>query len=215
MDREQRRAQILTIAAEVFAEKGYHDAKIEDIVARAKVARGTFYLYFEDKRAIFEELVNDFVRQLAATIEPIETIIPDADPLRVMRELRGNLLRLVEHFIAEPAMAKVLLSAAVGLDADFDQRLLTFYDQIADLLERSLSQGEDALLVRPGNRRIRSFCLTGIIKELLYQLILRRAVSAPEELVDTMLDLVTDGLFTDPARAAVRASSAPRATRSP
>ena len=77
MDREQRRAQILTIAAEVFAEKGYHDAKIDDIVARAKVARGTFYLYFEDKRGIFEELVNAFVRQLAETIEPIETV-PEA-----------------------------------------------------------------------------------------------------------------------------------------
>ena len=62
MDREQRRAQILAIAATVFAEKGYHDAKIEDIVARARVARGTFYLYFEDKRAIFEELVSGFVR---------------------------------------------------------------------------------------------------------------------------------------------------------
>ena len=67
--------------------------------------------------------------------------------------------------------------------------------------------------MRPGHRRIRAFCLTGIIKELLYQLILRRAVSEPAELVDAMLDLVTDGLFTDPVREAVRASSAPRATR--
>ena len=212
MDREQRRAQILTIAAEVFAEKGYHDAKIDDIVARARVARGTFYLYFEDKRGIFEELVNAFVRQLAETIEPIETV-PEADPVRVMSELRTNLVRLVQRFVAEPAMAKVLLSAAVGLDAEFDQRLLTFYEEIADLLERSLSQGEDAGLVRSGHRRIWSFCLTGIIKELLYQLILRRAVTEPEELVDAMLDLVADGLFTDPARAGVRASSGRRATR--
>jgi AcrR family transcriptional regulator len=153
MDREQRRAQILGIAAEVFAEKGYHDAKIEDIVARARVARGTFYLYFEDKRAIFEELVSGFVRQLAETIEPIETV-PDSDPTRVMFELRSNLLRLVERFSAEPAMAKVLFSAAVGLDADFDQRLLAFYEEIANLLERSLEQGEQAGLVRPGHRRI-------------------------------------------------------------
>lgn len=205
MDREQRRTQILRIAAEVFAEKGYHDAKIDDIVARAKVARGTFYLYFEDKRGIFEELVGAFVRQLAETIEPIETV-PDADPARVMGELRTNLVRLVERFAAEPAMTKVLFSAAVGLDADFDRRLLAFYDEIADLLERSLEQGEDARLVRPGHRRIRAFCLTGIIKELLYQLVLRRAVTEPEELVDAMLDLVADGLFTDPARAAARAS---------
>ena len=39
MDREQRRAQILGIAKEVFAQKGYHDARIDDIVVRAGVAR--------------------------------------------------------------------------------------------------------------------------------------------------------------------------------
>ena len=35
MDREQRRAQILAVATAVFAEKGYHDARIDDIVVRA------------------------------------------------------------------------------------------------------------------------------------------------------------------------------------
>ncbi len=205
MDRAKRREQILSVAAEVFAEKGYHDARIDDIVARAKVARGTFYLYFEDKRAIFEELVDAFVHSLADGIAPIETV-PEADPARVMREVRTNLLRIVERVLAKPAMARLLFSAALGVDADFDARLLAFYDEIAALLERSLEQGEDALLVRPGHRRIRAFCLTGIVKELLSQLISRRAAVDPAEVVDAMLDLVTDGLFTDPARAAVRAS---------
>ena len=205
MDRAKRREQILSVAAEVFAEKGYHDARIDDIVARAKVARGTFYLYFEDKRAIFEELVDAFVHSLADGIAPIETG-PEADPARVMREVRTNLLRIVERVLAKPAMARLLFSAALGVDADFDRRLLAFYDEIAALLERSLEQGEDALLVRPGHRRIRAFCLTGIVKELLSQLISRRAAVDPAEVVDAMLDLVTDGLFTDLARAAVRAS---------
>ena len=120
MDRAKRREQILSVAAEVFAEKGYHDARIDDIVARAKVARGTFYLYFEDKRAIFEELVDAFVHSLADGIAPIETV-PEADPARVMREVRTNLLRIVERVLAKPAMARLLFSAALGVDADFDR----------------------------------------------------------------------------------------------
>ena len=47
-------------------------------------------------------------------------------------------------------MAKVLFSAAVGLDADFDQRLLAFYEEIAELIERSLEQGEEAFPAHPG-----------------------------------------------------------------
>src|SRR5215472_15244370 len=58
MDKTERRAQILAHARDVFAKRGYHAAKIDDIVSAAGVARGTFYLYFEDKRAIFEEIVD-------------------------------------------------------------------------------------------------------------------------------------------------------------
>ncbi len=198
-ERERRRAQLLRVSAEVFAEKGYHDARIDDVVARAKVARGTFYLYFEDKRAVFEELVTSFVARLS---DDITTVVLDGDHARAMGDLRANLLRVVRRFLAEPLMARILLSAAVGLDKDFDQRLLAFYDEITAILERSLEQAEAAGLVRPGQRRVRSYCLVGIIKELLYQLVLRETDEPPELLVDAMLDLVAEGIFTDVARAA-------------
>lgn len=197
MDREQRRAQILAIATEVFAEKGYHDARIDDIVVRASIARGTFYLYFHDKRAIFEELVARFVARLADSILTIELT---EDPALGRAALRDNLLRVVQHFLADPAMSRILLSAAVGLDVEFDRRLLAFYGEITDLIERSLGDGQSAGWVRPGAMRIRSFCLVGILKELIYQLILRGTEYPPDELVDAVLDLLTEGLFTDAFR---------------
>ena len=58
VDKNERRQQILLHARDVFARRGYHAAKIDEIVGAAGVARGTFYLYFEDKRAIFEEIVD-------------------------------------------------------------------------------------------------------------------------------------------------------------
>lgn len=198
-DREQRRAQILAVATEVFAEKGYHDARIDDIVVRAGIARGTFYLYFNDKRAIFEELVDRFVLTLGNSIEAIELT---EDPALGRAALRSNLLRVVQHFLADPAMSRILLSAAVGLDVEFERRLLAFYGEITDLIERSLGEGRDAGWVRPGAMRVRSFCLVGILKEMIYQLILRRAEYPPDELVDAMLDLLVEGLFTDAFRRA-------------
>ena len=53
VDRVKRREALLRAARDVFVTKGYHDAKVEDICARADVAKGTFYLYFPDKRSIF------------------------------------------------------------------------------------------------------------------------------------------------------------------
>jgi len=203
MDREQRRAQILDVATGVFAEKGYHAAKIDDIVVRAGIARGTFYLYFEDKRTIFEEIVAGFMGRLGAVIRPIELL--EGTHGQHMVELRANLQRVVATFRAEPAMAKILLSAAVGLDDEFDRRLLTFYDDVTELLGRALEQGEAAGLVRPGHRRIRSLCLMGLLKELLYQLVLRKTEIPSDEIVDAMMDMVADGLFTEVSRNELKA----------
>ncbi len=192
MDKEQRREQILGIAAEVFAEKGYHQARIEDVVARAGVARGTFYLYFEDKRAVFTELVDRFTARLSAAIAPIEL---EEEGVRPFPELRANLLRVVGIFQDEPSLAKILLSAAVGVDAEFDRRLLGFYDELTALVERSLEQGAAIGILRVGPTRIWSYCLVGLIKELLHQLLLRETKVTPEALVDAMMDLLALGLF--------------------
>jgi AcrR family transcriptional regulator len=197
MERERRRAQILDVAKAVFAEKGYHDAKIDDIVARARVARGTFYLYFGDKRAIFEEIVNGCVDRVTQTIYAIDMHDPDVPP---MEQLTDNVRKVIRLFTDDPQMAKILFSDAVGLDPDFDRKLLAFYDQIAALIVRALDKGVEYGIVRPGDTRTRSWCLLGIVKEFLYQVAMRHADFDPERTVETVLELVAGGILTDAVR---------------
>jgi AcrR family transcriptional regulator len=54
----QNRADILAAAREVFTELGYDAATVRDIVRRTSLASGTFYNYFEDKEAVFHELLE-------------------------------------------------------------------------------------------------------------------------------------------------------------
>lgn len=61
---EQSRALLLTIAAEEFANKGYHDTKISTIVQRAGLTQPTFYLYFKSKESIYQELIESFKKGL-------------------------------------------------------------------------------------------------------------------------------------------------------
>ncbi|MHC0038871.1 TetR/AcrR family transcriptional regulator [Pseudoneobacillus sp. C159] len=61
---EQSRAQLLAIAAEEFAEKGYYETKISTLVQRAGLTQPTFYLYFTSKEAIFQELIDSFCKGL-------------------------------------------------------------------------------------------------------------------------------------------------------
>jgi AcrR family transcriptional regulator len=58
------RQKLLEAAEQVFADVGYHDASIVKITEVAGVAQGTFYLYFESKKQVFDELVRDLNRRV-------------------------------------------------------------------------------------------------------------------------------------------------------
>src|SRR6476469_5847429 len=67
--RLDRRSQLLTSARSVFSKKGYDDATISEIVGRAGVAQGTFYLYFPGKESLagaFAEMLSERLAELAA-----------------------------------------------------------------------------------------------------------------------------------------------------
>ena len=53
------RGRLLEAAEQIFADVGFHEASIVKITEAAGVAQGTFYLYFESKKQIFDELVRD------------------------------------------------------------------------------------------------------------------------------------------------------------
>ena len=65
-----RRTQraLLDAAAAEFGEKGFHDSSIVSITARAGVALGTFYTYFDSKEALFRALVGDISDQVRASV---------------------------------------------------------------------------------------------------------------------------------------------------
>ena len=61
-------AEILDAALKVFAAKGYAAARMDDIAREAGVAKGTIYLYFENKEAVFKSLVRESIGATVATV---------------------------------------------------------------------------------------------------------------------------------------------------
>lgn len=202
-DRERRRAQILERARDVFARKGYHQAKIDDIVAAAGVARGTFYLYFHDKKSIFEELVNRFFQTIAMGLARIDTH-GDVDA-----QIKGNLGRVLQICLDDPAMTKILLADAVGLDAEFDRRLLAFYADIDLLLEGSLGEGQDLGIVQSGDRRVLARFLIGGLKEVVLQLVRAPVPVDREAVVRDLFAMLQRGVLMT-SRKPTRAKSGAR-----
>jgi AcrR family transcriptional regulator len=85
---ETRRQAILDAALTVFAERGFEAARLDDIAARAGIAKGTLYLYFADKEALFEALIRSAVDPILARLDAIAAA-PDLPVDTVLEALFG------------------------------------------------------------------------------------------------------------------------------
>ena len=187
----ERRLQILAAAREVFAKRGYHQTTIDDIVLSAGVARGTFYLYFEDKRAVFSDLIDRFAVKLTMAIERIVT----DDPTRpVANQVQENIRSIIRTSLSERTMTKILFTGAVGVDPEFDRKIATFYETVVQLLTESLRDGQALGIVADGEPRVLAYLSIGAFKELLYQaVILGLSEESAEVLLQQMYNFLRQG----------------------
>jgi AcrR family transcriptional regulator len=83
---EQRRAQLLTIGAELFARRPYEDVWIDEVADIAEVSRGLLYHYFPSKRAFFLAIVEAEGAKLLQASAPDPTL-PPLDQLKAGLEI--------------------------------------------------------------------------------------------------------------------------------
>jgi AcrR family transcriptional regulator len=166
MEREARREQVLHHAKRIFARKGYHRTNIADIIARARIARGTFYLYFQNKKDLFEELLEQVLGELRVRIQRLRIGPEEPEPVE---QLRNNLRRVLNFLLAERELTDILLNHAIGFDRELDSRIHEFYERIADQIQRSLDLGIQMQLVRDCDTRAVAYCILGGIKEVVGQ----------------------------------------------
>lgn len=190
--KEERRRELLDAARDVFVQKGFQAATIDDIALEASVARGTFYLYFDDKRAVFEALVDRFLVAIGQCVKSIE-LGSDAPP--PVDQLRANIRRVVEQCLAEPTIVKLALFDATGLDPDLDEKLHGFYEGLRTLIDESLQQGQELGMVRPGDRRVMVAVGLGGLKEVLVDAVEGRIAADADALTEEIMRFLAGGLL--------------------
>jgi len=89
-----RRKHIMTVAARVFAEKGYYATTISDLASAAGIAKGTIYWYFNNKRAIMLAILDDISSEITGTFARILTEAPSG--LNALLDCVEPAIRLLE-----------------------------------------------------------------------------------------------------------------------
>lgn len=195
LSKEERKRQLLDAALECFGTQGYHKTQVSDIIKKAEVARGTFYLYFESKREIFKELMLELLQKVTSQIQSL----PYDAVEKIPSQLLGNITRVANLLFEEPLLTRLLFNEAVGLDEEQDTQLRNFYNRILDYIHRGLKQGQGMGFVREGNVQVMALCLLGSLKEIFYQSLLGTEKINKEEVVQELFRTVA-GAVIDPSK---------------
>jgi len=192
LNREQRRTQILERALGVFAEKGYHGASISDVVKAAGVARGTFYLYFDSKEAVFLDLLDDLLSTLRASVGGVD-LSEGAPPMEA--QLHGIVVRILRATESNRALTRIIFREAVGLDASVDAKLREFHDGLGQWLVGALMLGAELGLVRPCDAEVVATCVVGMVRESIHRYVVQRdAPFDADAVAESLVRFAIEGL---------------------
>jgi len=142
--KEARPQEILEAALGVFAEKGFAAARLEEIAARAGVSKGTIYLYFESKEAVFRALIQD---RLASRVGGMADMLPGYTGSSA--ELLADLIRTFGAVMSTSDLV-VLPKMVVAEAGNFPELARVYREEvinrglalIGDIIERGIKRGE-------------------------------------------------------------------------
>ncbi len=148
MKPEERKEQILECTKKLFATKGYYQTQISDIIAEAKIARGTVYQYFANKEDIFVTLLEGFLTKWEESISIHHSEI-DLTTISALDYFNFRLKKTLGFFENDPHLCQILLRMGLGLPGSLSDAIRKFEKRILHLLVNDLTFGINNKNVRP------------------------------------------------------------------
>lgn len=154
-----RPAEILAAALEVFAERGFHSARLEEVAQRAGVSKGALYLYFETKADLFRAVVADAI---APNLERVHAVV-SAD-VHFDQAVRIGLRMLAAKIITDRRITGVV-KLVIAESRNHPELAAIWHETVVEpgiglmsgLIEQAQKRGE----VRAGDPRLFAFGIMG------------------------------------------------------
>lgn len=137
--KDERRQRILDAALEVFFDKGFAAARMDDVAERAGMSKGALYLYFSSKEALFEALIDTVATPI---VEGLEAGVGAAPSAKAAIEM---LISMAPVILEQSPLIK-FLKIMVGDARAFPQIAAAYRERVAErglaLLEGVLRRGQ-------------------------------------------------------------------------
>jgi AcrR family transcriptional regulator len=184
---QQTRARLLEAGATVFARRGFHSARVDDVVAGARSSHGTFYLYFSSKEDLFDQLVDQVATDLDALVTELPRITDTAEGRAA---LRSWLARFADLYQRYGAVIRTWTEAELS-GAPIGRPRQDVLGRLAEAMQGSVQVPKRSKL----DPAIASLALMTMVERLNYYTATNQVSATPDELLDTLEDIITAALF--------------------
>ena len=163
---QETRRQLIAAATELFAERGYEATPIEAVFEAAGVSRGALYHHFEDKRALFEAVLDSVEADLAARVH--QAAMAAADPADPATSLRAGCLAWL-RLLRDPVTRRITLvdaPAVVGWERWREIDECNWFGLLKDGLAAALPHGR----LDAGSLDVLAHMLLAALNELAFMI---------------------------------------------
>jgi AcrR family transcriptional regulator len=192
--KDERRAQLLEAARSVFGSKGYHAATVDDITRAAGVAKGTFYLYFTEKRTIFYELITCFFELITEAGKSVgaDEVQTREDFFRRLEQAGHQLARI---FADNRDLVRLTYRESMGMDEKLESMVRRFYRQMAQVEADNVRLGVKLGLFRDDiHPLLAAYAHIGMVERVLLQWLSDRSFPEIPDLVGQVIELAHRGM---------------------
>lgn len=186
-----KQEKILAAALQIVAEKGPHDASVDEIAERAGVGKGTVYLYFRNKDTLLAALIQNGINTVVTAIR--ERVQKETDP-------RSQLIALISEHVTQlhqhMRYSRILWvqSSHVSLPVELKQELLKAAEGYHQFLGSILERGKEAGCFSISDAKITARAIIGSINNTAFAFTDPAQTIDLNQAINTLTEFILNGV---------------------
>ena len=178
--------RICAAAEQLFFKKGYHGTSINDITYKAKVAPGTFYIYFTDKLSLYKYLLISYSHQIRMNIAK------DVKDCKNRKEVERLGLKSFLVFIKENRHVYNIIWESLYIDKKL---FIEYYTDFASNYVKHITDAQEKGEMKNHDPEVVAYILMGISNFVGLNWIMFKEANEFDDVVDKVIKALDEGLF--------------------
>jgi AcrR family transcriptional regulator len=186
---ELKKKEIIKAARDVFAENSYQGTSIKALAQKAKIATGTFYLYFSNKETLINMIVDELFEELLNSIKNERAKFSDG-----FDKLKASMDACIKLFVKEKNMAKILLVQVPSLNNAFNAKLIEIENELIKLTKEDLDELKSLGRLSGEDTLVSAMAFVGSFRQVIINWLREGKPENLEKAFDTLMEYNIRGL---------------------